>query len=136
MQQPNSSPRQLLRRGHWASCSFIGAGRKVSNQRLIFGKDALYQLSYSRVVTYLGILPVYELLDNSPLLLISAVTSIHWRRRRDSNPRYAIHVCLISSQVHSTTLPLLLALQSIASTLTGEYRTEIESKNHPLYGLL
>jgi hypothetical protein len=30
-----------------------------------------------------------------------------WRRGWDSNPRYAIHVRLISSQVHSTTLPPL-----------------------------
>jgi hypothetical protein len=30
-----------------------------------------------------------------------------WRRGGDSNPRYAINVCLISSQVHSTTLPPL-----------------------------
>jgi hypothetical protein len=30
-----------------------------------------------------------------------------WRRGRDSNPRYAIHVRLISSQVHSTALPPL-----------------------------
>src|SRR5688572_5043361 len=31
----------------------------------------------------------------------------NWRRGRDSNPRYAINVRLISSQVHSTTLPPL-----------------------------
>ena len=33
---------------------------------------------------------------------------LHWRRGWDSNPRYVIHVRLISSQVHSTTLPPLL----------------------------
>src|SRR5690606_36537864 len=31
----------------------------------------------------------------------------NWRRGGDSNPRGAINACLISSQVHSTTLPPL-----------------------------
>ena len=38
-------------------------------------------------------------------------THIHnWRRGRDSNPRYGVTVRLISSQVHSTTLPPLRLL--------------------------
>lgn len=41
-------------------------------------------------------------------LEIQGLSSCIWRRGGDSNPRYAINVCLISSQVHSTTLPPLL----------------------------
>ena len=40
-------------------------------------------------------------------LEIQGLSSIIWRRGGDSNPRGAINACLISSQVHSTTLPPL-----------------------------
>ncbi len=38
-----------------------------------------------------------------------------WRRGRDSNPRRAINPCLISSQVHSTTLPPLRWSPAVAA---------------------
>src|SRR3990167_7504188 len=44
---------------------------------------------------------------------------ISWRRGRDSNPRYGVTVRLISSQVHSTTLPPLRS----ASTNSGAHFT-------------
>ncbi len=40
------------------------------------------------------------------------VSFLIWRRRRDSNPRYGSTVRLISSQVHSTTLPPLRGANS------------------------
>jgi hypothetical protein len=43
-------------------------------------------------------------------------SNLRWRRGRDSNPRYGDTVRLISSQVHSTTLPPLQVLRSVGGS--------------------
>ena len=57
-----------------------------------------------------------------------------WRRGRDSNPRYGVTVRLISSQVHSTTLPPLRRARILPATFEFRaecWRTSVQVRHEP-----